>query len=76
MEDQVESPQSLTTVICCQNFIETLNKVLLIEKEDNNEQNSDETSDKVKSDPNISENCLTPDDILSFMSYCQTWQQK
>lgn len=69
MTDQVESPQSLTTIICCQNFIETLNKVSLVDEDTENPDSCDKSN-------SICDNNLKPDDILSFMNYCQTWQQK
>ena len=77
-------PQDNETVsshVCCELFIETLNKIRLgetIDKSDDSSSSNDTPTieEKDTHPANPIENPLSPGDVLSFLSYCQIWQIK
>lgn len=67
-------PASAATQICCEFFIDTLNKLHLNEtasttQTDDSTKNSDDKKEPVL-------NYLTSIDVISFLNYCHIWQQK
>ncbi len=66
------------TAICCENFTETLNKVHSFSLKSVIDEDADNSSISVQSstDLNSFNNYLTDDDIVAFLNYCNTWQQK
>ena len=57
-------PTNAGFTVCCESFIETLNRI-----------DSDELT-KLPQSPRPKEKYLRPADIVSFLGYCQAWQQK
>ncbi len=63
--------------VCCEYFVDTLNKIDLQENEEKNGQTCKEIVQTIDADYKLKKrNNLYPADVLSFLNYCNNWQQK